>query len=138
MTRPAPTPIPHPPKLAFLTVPLMISLVLQAISLLTLPFMGNDLNATLAEYGKLTGTEFPPLSPDMIRTVMWLSFFLTAALILWLYNTRRALLEGKNWGRVSAIVIAVLSLLLFPVGTVLGIFMLVGAFDREVTAYLRR
>ena len=62
---------------------------------------------------------------------------LTAGLILWLYFTRRAVLEGRGWGRVSSIVIAVLSLLLIPFGTVLGLMMLVGAFDRGVQAYFR-
>ena len=37
----------------------------------------------------------------------------------------------------SSIVLAVLSLLLFPFGTVLGVFMLIGAFDRDVVAYTR-
>lgn len=129
---------PRPPKLAFLIIPLTIALITQCLSLLMTPFMGNDLNATLAEYGKLTGTTLPPLSPQMIQTVLWLSLILTMALILWLYNTRRALLEGKNWGRVSAIVIAVLSLLLFPFGTLLGIVMLIGAFDRDVVNYTSR
>lgn len=121
-----------------LTVPLLIALFLQCFSLLMTPFMGQDLNATLAEYGKITGTTLPPLSPQMIAWVLWLSFALTVALILWLYNTRRALLEGKSWGRVSAIVIAVFSLLIFPFGTILGVVMLIGAFDRDVTNYASR
>lgn len=140
MTSPTPQPTqppaqPRPPKLAFVIIPLTIALITQCISLLMTPFMGNDLNATLAEYGKITGTTLPPLSPQMIQMVLWISLFLTMALILWLYNTRRALLAGKSWGRVSAIVIAVLSLLLFPFGTLLGIAMLIGAFDRDVTNY---
>ena len=63
---------------------------------------------------------------------------ITVGLILWLYFTRRAVLEGRSWGRVSSIVIGVLSLLIFPVGTVMGIFMLIGAFDRQVVAYTSR
>ncbi|CAM4095382.1 hypothetical protein DEFR109230_19835 [Deinococcus frigens] len=38
----------------------------------------------------------------------------------------------------SAIVIGVLSLLALPIGTVLGVFILIGAFDRDVMAYTRR
>ncbi|GGP30454.1 hypothetical protein [Deinococcus wulumuqiensis] len=129
---------PPPRRLSFLTLPLMIGLIYNAISLLTIPFSGPTLNDLLAEYGKASGQPVPTLSSELVQSALWISFFLTAALILWLYFTRRAVLEGKNAGRVSSIVIAVLSLLLFPVGTVLGIFMLVGAFDREVTAYLRR
>lgn len=139
MTAPTPNPTQppsdRPPRLAFLTTSLLIALFFNAISLLTLPFSGGTLNETLAEYSKLTGQTLPALTPDMINVVLWLSFFITAILILWLYNTRRALLEGKSWGRVSAIVIALLSLLAFPVGTLLGIAMLIGAFDRDVTNY---
>ena len=127
-----------PRRLNFVTIPLMIGLVYNAISLLTIPFSGPTLNDLLAEYGKAAGQPVPTLSPELIQTALWISFFLTALLILWLYFTRRAVLEGRNVGRVSSIVIAVLSLLLFPFGTVLGVIMLIGVFDREVTAYLRR
>ncbi|QIP30085.1 hypothetical protein HAV23_04425 [Deinococcus radiodurans] len=116
----------------------MIGLVYNAISLLTIPFSGTTINDLLADYGKASGQPIPPLSPEMIQTTLWLAFFLTALLILWLYFTRRAVLEGKSAGRVSSIVIAVLSLLFFPFGTVLGVIMLIGIFDEQVTAYLSR
>ena len=85
-----------------------------------------------------SGQPVPTLSSELVQSALWISFFLTAALILWLYFTRRAVLEGKSVGRVSSIVIAVLSLLIFPVGTVLGVIMLIGAFDRDVQAYTSR
>ncbi|AAF09907.1 hypothetical protein [Deinococcus radiodurans] len=129
---------PPPQRLSFVTVPLMIGLVYNAISLLTIPFSGTTINDLLADYGKASGQPIPPLSPEMIQTTLWLAFFLTALLILWLYFTRRAVLEGKSAGRVSSIVIAVLSLLFFPFGTVLGVIMLIGIFDEQVTAYLSR
>lgn len=130
--------VPRPPRLAFLTVPLMIGMVYNAISLLTLPFSGNTLNDMLAMMSRDAGTALPSLTPEQIQTVLWVSFFLTAAIILWLYFTRRAVLEGRSWGRVSSILIGVVSLLLFPVGTVCGIIMLIGAFDRNVVAYTTR
>lgn len=131
-------PRPRPPRLAFLTVPLLIGLIYNALSLLTLPFSGETLNRLLAELNVATGQPAVALTPQQTLTVLWVSFALTAALILWLYFTRRAVLEGRSWGRVSSVVIAVLSLLLFPVGTVLGLIMLVGAFDRQVQAYTSR
>jgi len=137
MSGPAASP-PKPARLAFLTVPLLIGLVYNAVSLLTLPFSGETINALLAQFGSATGEPLPALTQGQITAVLWLSFLLTAALILWLYFTRRAVLEGRRWGRVSSLVIAVLSLLLFPFGTVLGIVMLIGAFDREVQAYTHR
>ena len=66
------------------------------------------------------------------------AFALTAAFVLLLYFTRRAVLEGRAWGRVASIVLGVLLLLNFPFGTVLGIFMLIGAFDRDVQRYVSR
>ncbi|WP_034360086.1 hypothetical protein [Deinococcus phoenicis] len=138
MTMPSPVPRPRPPRLAFLTVPLLVGLFYNAISLLTLPFSGDTLNRVLEQLDAATGQPPVTLTPEQVMTVLWVSFFLTAALILLLYFTRRAVLEGRSWGRVASIVIAVLSLLLFPVGTVMGIVMLIGAFDRDVQAYTRR
>ncbi|MEW6420202.1 MAG: hypothetical protein AB1511_00555 [Deinococcota bacterium] len=135
MTSPVPPPARRPARLAFLTVPLLIGLIYNVISLLTLPFSGETLNILLSDLSVASGQPPVTLSPEQILTVLWLSFFLTAGLILLLYFTRRAVLEGRSWGRVSSIVIAVLSLLVFPVGTVLGVIMLIGAFDPEVQAY---
>lgn len=70
--------------------------------------------------------------------MLWVAFALTAAFVLLLYFTRRAVLEGRSWGRIVSIVLGVLSLLSFPLGTVLGIFMLIGAFDRDVQRYTSR
>lgn len=132
------TPRLPPARLSWLTVPLLVSEVYQGLSLLTLPFMGNNLNTTLADYSKISGMVLPPLSAEQISVVLWLSFFLTALLLLWLDLTRRAVREGKSWGRVSGIVLGILSLFFLPFGTLLGIVMLIGAFDRDVAAYTRR
>lgn len=115
----------------------MVGLVYNAVSLLTIPFSGEMIGDMVAEYSRTTGVALPALTPAMVQTALWISFVLTAILVLWLYFTRRAVIEGRSWGRVSSIVIAVLSLLLFPFGTVLGVFMLIGAFDRDVVAYTR-
>nr|WP_184137949.1 hypothetical protein [Deinococcus humi] len=131
---------PRPPRLLFLTLPLLIGVFYNAISLLTLPFSGPTLTDVLTRIDEQAATSgLPPiqLSPDQLQWVLWLSFAITAILILWLYFTRRALLEGRSWGRVSAIVIGVFSLLIFPIGTVLGIVMLIGAFDKQVVAWTR-
>lgn len=136
---PPPAPVgPAPRRLTFLTLPLMIGLVYNAVSLLTIPFSGQVVGDMVAEYARTTGVTLPALSPALIQTVLWISFVLTAILVLWFYFTRRAVIEGRSWGRVSSIVLAVLSLLMFPFGTVLGVFMLIGAFDRDVVAYARR
>ncbi len=139
MTVPAPKPgLPRPARLAFLNIPLLIGLIYWAVSLLTLPFSGGTLNEALLESSRLTGTAPIQLAPEQMNAVLWTTFFFTALLVLWLALTRQAVLDGKRWGRVSSIVIGVLSLVIFPFGTVLGIVMLIGAFDRDVQAYLSR
>ncbi|WP_084049984.1 hypothetical protein [Deinococcus hopiensis] len=129
---------PRPPRLAFVTVPLLISLFYNALSLLTLPFLGDSVNTLLADMGQATGQAIAPLDAEQITVVLWTSFVLLSGIILLLYFTRRGVLEGRAWGRVASMVIAVLSLLAFPLGTVLGVVMLIGAFDREVQAYTQR
>ena len=131
-------PASRPPRLAFLSVPLLVGLLYNSISLLTLPFSGGTLNDLLAQLNTASGLPPVQLTPAQIQLTLWVSFAFTVALILWLYFTRRAVMEGRSWGRVSSIVIGVLSLLLFPVGTVMGIFMLIGALDRAVVAYTSR
>ncbi|GAA0504046.1 hypothetical protein [Deinococcus depolymerans] len=129
-------PLPTPPRLSFITVPLLIALFYNGFSLLSIPFAGSTLNEMLDMMGQ--GSAPIRLDDAQVSLVLWISFALTAALILWLYFTRRAVIEGRAWGRVSAIVLGVLSLLALPFGPVLGIFMLIGAFDRQVVAYTTR
>ncbi|WP_291430436.1 hypothetical protein [Deinococcus sp.] len=117
-------------------MPLLIALFYNGISLLTLPFAAPAVNEMLDMLSQ--GGTAVRLDEAQIWQVLWISFGLTAALILWLYFTRRAVLEGRAWGRVSTIVIAVLSLLALPFGPILGIIMLIGAFDRQVQAYTIR
>lgn len=139
MTASTPKPdLPRPPRLLFLTVPLLIALVYWALTMLVLPFMGPFLNTLLSDSSRAAGLPDLQLTPEQANETLWVVFGLAALFVLWLYFTYRAVLEGKSWGRVSSIVLAVLSLLNFPFGTVLGILMLVGVFDRDVQAYLNR
>ena len=128
----------RPRRLAFITVPLLIQLLLNGLSMLILPFSGGLVNTLLADTARQTGGAAPTLSPEQVTSVLWVAFALTAAFVLLLYFTRRAVLEGRSWGRVVSIVLGVLSLLSFPFGTVLGIFMLIGALDRDVQRYTGR
>ncbi|WP_029479388.1 hypothetical protein [Deinococcus frigens] len=134
-------PGPRPQRLLFITLPLLIGTLYFALQLLTVPFSGPLLNDVMLQINeRFSNSGIPPvqLAPEQLQWVLWISFAVFALLILWLYFTRRALLEGRSWGRVSAIVIGVLSLLALPIGTVLGVFILIGAFDRDVMAYTRR
>lgn len=142
MTVPTPNPAapsgPLPPRIGFLTVPLMINLIYSAITLLFLPFAGPTLTDTTSEMVRQMGVPDLTVTPAQVQTALWISFVLTMVQILWVYYTRRAVLEGRNWGRVSSIVLAVFSLLIPPIFTILGIVMLIGAFDKQVVAYTRR
>lgn len=131
-------PAARPARLNFITVPLLIQLVLNGLSLLALPFAGTFVNELIAQTARQTGGTAAALPPEAVTTVLWVAFFLTAAFVLLLYFTRRAVLEGRSWGRVVSIVLGVLFLLNIPLGTILGIFMLIGAFDRDVQRYVSR
>lgn len=47
------------------------------------------------------------------------------------------LLNFKNWARILAIILAILNLILFPIGTALGIYTLIIMFNEETKALLR-
>ena len=48
----------------------------------------------MADLSAATGQAAFQISEGQIQTVLWLSFALTSGLVLWLYTTRRAVLEG--------------------------------------------
>jgi hypothetical protein len=47
------------------------------------------------------------------------------------------LLNYKNWARILAIILAVLNLILFPIGTAIGIYTLIIMFNKETEALFR-
>ena len=116
----------------------MINLIYSAITLLILPFAGPTVTDTTTEMVQQMGLPDLAITPGEVQVALWITFFLTAFQILWVYYTRRAVLDGRSWGRVSSIVIAVFSLLIPPIFTILGVVMLIGAFDRQVVAYTSR
>lgn len=128
---------PQPPKLSWLTWPLMVGLVYQAFTLLTVPFAGDSLQLVLTEMETQLAEPLPPLPPEFIQTVLWLAFFLTAFSLLLYYYTYCAVREGKPWGRSASLILAIASLPVLPFGTLLGIVMLIGCFDDEVKAFFR-
>ena len=130
----------RPPKLSYVTVPLLIMLVLQVLSLLALPFLGALLSAATN-----SATPSPDVSAQDLALVkmlsgtgLWIVGLLMAAWAAFQYFVYRGMLEGKSWARIAAIVVGVLALLNFPIGTILGILILVGAFDQDVQRYASR
>ena len=131
-----------PQKLSWITVPLLISLVMQILGLLILPFLIPLLNVALTSVANDPNSGLGPQELGLVRsitgTTLWGMLLLGVLWAALIYFTYRAVSDGKAWGRIAAIAIAVIGLLNFPIGTVLGVLILVGAFDPEVQGYLSR
>lgn len=132
-----------PQKLSWVTIPLIVNIVLGVLGLLMLPFLGAILSAAFgaaANDASTTAQELQNLQVVKMFTggTLWVSFFIGLAWLVFEFFALRAVQAGKNWGRIAAIVIFILSLLSFPIGTLLGIFGLIGAFDPEVQRYASR
>ena len=129
-----------PQKLSWVTIPLLISAILSALSLLLIPFLGAFINyifGAAAADSSTSAADLQGLGFARVFTgaTLWIFFFFTLAWTIFQFFAYRAVNQGKDWGRISAVVIAILGLLSFPVGTALGVFMLIGAFDPEVQRY---
>jgi hypothetical protein len=130
----------QPQKLSWVTIPLLISAILSALSLLLIPFLGvffNYIFGLAATDSTTTAADLEGLNFARIFTgaTLWITFFFVLAWTVFLFFAYRALNQRKDWGRIAAVVIAILGLINFPVGTALGVFMLIGAFDPEVQRY---
>ncbi len=135
-----------PAKLSWVTVPLIIQMVLGALSVILLPFLIPFFNVLLnAASLDPTVQSDPATSPETLKVVfavlnasIWIVEIFTIGMLVLYFFAFRAVQQGKSWGRVVAIIVFILALFNFPFGTALGIFGLIGAFDTEVTAYCNR
>jgi len=59
----------------------------------------------------------------------------SAALALLTFLVAKGIREKKNWAKITGIVIAVLNILNVPLGTILGILILIGLIDEDATAW---
>ena len=129
-----------PQKLSWVTIPLIVNIVLGALSLISLPLIGSfvrSMSSLAASDASTTAQDLQGLQVLQVFTggTLWIIFVIGLAWLVFEFFTLRAVQAGKSWGRVAAIVIFILSLLNFPLGTILGIFGLIGAFDPEVQRY---
>lgn len=129
-----------PEKLSWVTVPLIINMVLNVLALLSLPFLGALFNMVFS-----ASTADPTVKPEDLQILKFLSggtlWFLGFLTIFstWLHwFSYQSLKQGKAVGRTIAIVLGIFNLLNVPIGTLLGIFILVGAFDPAVQRYASR
>ncbi|MFB9993787.1 hypothetical protein ACFFLM_17655 [Deinococcus oregonensis] len=131
-----------PQKLSWVTTPLLILFIFQLLGLLVLPFLAPLMNTILgaAATDPTSGITDDQLGLLKIFTgaTLWVSFIIAAAWAAFTFLTYRAAGQGRGWARVAAIVIAILSLLNFPIGTILGVLILIGAFDPEVQRFISR
>lgn len=134
-----------PPRaLVMVTLPLIFGLVYNCVSLVMLPFPDSEqrLRETYAAIAKIYQEQgnqvLPSLTTDMVQLSLWVTFIVLAATILWFDYTRRAIKDRRSAGRTSAIVLGFVSLLVIPLGTLLGTVMLIGVFNKDVKAYLNQ
>ncbi len=114
-----------PTKIKMITIPLLIEAILMAVATLFL-LLGGVLSFGVSlrqRVGMGGGFIFFVIA---IGTLVWgiVSFI-----------TYQAVKERKEWGHVLSIIIAVLMLFNFPVGTTLGILILIGNFSDEAKAW---
>lgn len=131
-----------PAKLSWVTVPLIIQMVLLALSIMLLPFLIPLINLAASDPTVLQDSS---TTPAQIRAVLlffaasvWIIEILSIGFLVLYFFAFRAVQQGRSWGRIVAIIVFILALFNFPFGTALGIFGLIGAFDTEVTAYCNR
>ena len=132
-----------PEKLSWVTIPLLIWVILGILGMLSLPFLGIVLNLIFgAAINDASTSAADAQALGFVRlltgSTLWVVFFFSLVWTVFQFFTYRALNEGKGWARIAAIVIAIVGLLNFPIGTALGVFMLIGAFDPEVQQYASR
>ncbi|ANE44278.1 hypothetical protein [Deinococcus puniceus] len=131
-----------PQKLSWVTTPLLIMFILQLLGLAVLPFLAPLVNsiANTAATDPTSGITADQLGLLRVFTgaTLWVSFIIAAAWAAFTFLTYRAMGQGRGWARVAAIVIAILGLLNFPIGTILGVLILIGAFDPDVQRFASR
>ena len=123
-------------------MPLIIQMVLLALSIMLLPFLIPLINLAASDPTVLQDSS---TTPAQIRAVLlffaasvWIIEILSIGFLVLYFFAFRAVQQGRSWGRIVAIIVFILALFNFPFGTALGIFGLIGAFDTEVTAYCNR
>jgi len=86
------------------------------------------------------------LSAPVILSAILTAFIPEIGLLCWApvivigllyFGTAYGLWTGKNWARIIAIVLAILGLFNFPIGTIISIIILIYLFKDEVKAYFK-
>lgn len=82
------------------------------------------------------GVNAPQLPPGFLPMMMHLAWIAVAVRAALAFLAGWGLMEQERWGRILAIIVAILSLIRFPLGTALGIWTLIMMFGyRHTTLY---
>ena len=123
----------RPQKLSWVTIPLLVQGILSIIGGVLLLIAGPTIMSSMMGTGDAEADMIAGFSSGMFVVIGIISIAFGVFYIL----VQRAVAAGKSWGRIAAIVLGILSLFSFPIGTILGILILIGAFDKDVEAYCR-
>ncbi len=69
--------------------------------------------------------------------VMGICWVFSGMIMLIYFGIGYGLLKGKGWARIIAIILAILGLINFPIGTIVSIIILVYLFKDDVKAYFK-
>lgn len=100
--------------------------ILQGLMWLVLPFV---VTVMLAGFigDEIAGIDFAALS-----LICWIPFIIIA---VFYFLVAFGLFAGRGWARLIAIILAILGLLNFPIGTIISIIILIYLFRADVKAY---
>jgi len=99
---------------------LAVLYVLSGLVYLSFPLV---MTSILGEFWEVTG---------LFLTLCWVVF---GAFALIAFVTAYGLWNGKGWARMIAIVLAIIQLINIPIGTIIGIIILIYLFKDDVKAY---
>jgi len=73
-----------------------------------------------------------------IGTISYIQILIPILIIALMYLVGGiAFLKYKNWGRIVLIIASIVNLLIFPIGTILGIMFLIYLFNDEIKSMMR-
>ncbi len=79
----------------------------------------------------------PEEAGDDIFAGMAMCWIVFGIIALFYFIVGFGLLKGQNWARVVAIILAILGLVNFPIGTIISIIILIYLFKADVKAYFQ-
>ncbi|WP_350243178.1 hypothetical protein [Deinococcus sonorensis] len=127
----------QPEKLNWVTVPLIVLMVFQVLAVILVPLVWPLITAILSGDTTLASQDVQ-LARTVTGSAIAVAEVVQLIILVFTFLTYRAVVQGRSWGRIAAVVLFVLNILNFPFGTLLAVFGLIGAFDPDVQRYCSR